>query len=231
MRFVTYITSLICCLFFSVQSQSQIEIFGVSFGMSNEEIILEFDRKGYHGYYFDDLGIPTPCVYGDRLVHEECSRSYLNNRKRMESCSYELKSVRDCSIQTGSNDRVIVQDQCSGEFDLIRRCIGGTGNNFDVQFHVRGNEYDTIYFGCEVFNGCDYNPKEIIRFLIDNIGDQLTQSSGVVVLDEFEDSNLTIDCMTGLEGDQVCVEGYPEGSWIYLSRHEFGRSEMTLSLD
>lgn len=229
MRFLTFLTILICSLSFSVKSYSQIEIFGVSFGMNHEEILLEFDRKGYHGFYQDDFEIPTPCIQNGRVVQGECFQTLLSPQPWKDICNSQLKSMDECSLRTGS------KDHCSVELDQMFQCLGEVFSPPSQVFMWLESEvsntspkYDYINFECEVFNGCSYTTKEIVRFLSDNLRDQLVQASGSVVVEEWEGLDY---CLSGLKGDKICVEqsgGYNE---IGLYRDQYGRPSMTLSLN
>jgi len=110
---------------------------------------------------------------------------------------------------------------------------------WSIWVNQRGSEFDEVpdlpdhfnlfpVFQCEVFDGCSYTTKEIVRFLSDNLRDQLVQASGSVVVEEWEGLDY---CLSGLKGDKICVEqsgGYNE---IGLYRDQYGRPSMTLSLN
>ena len=236
MKFLTVLTVFVFSFSFAGKSYSQIEIFGISFEMTHEEIVLELNQNGYTGTYDDEFGFPVSCVQDGRLVEGECFVTWFDNPKIQSwwsVCSSQLDNLRECARRTGSSDFDAHRENCPEEAHIVGQCVSQYDDDFGLfdlstgvflyfqsEEREASPEDDTIDFQCDVFNGCDYTEEEIVRFLIDNIGDQFVRSRDGVV--EVNDS-----CLTGFKGDQLCVSE----TEISLVRGKYGRPEMKLSLN
>lgn len=241
----TILTVLILTLSFSVKSHSQIEIFGISFGMNNKEIILELHRSGYLGHFEGEYGFPVQCIRRDRVLDEECLSTVFIKENPLEQCSSYIDLMRQCFVNKVMSpellkfemDNDIYDEYCSLPKSSFIQCMNDFKNqkkNPSVMVSLSTDSLDDsdfLWFSCQVFNGCEYTEDEIVRFLIDSTGNQFVRSENgtVEVSDGFWEGS---KCMKGLKGDRLCVEkGVTDDVLIKLSRQDFGRPDMTLSLN
>lgn len=257
MRFLTLITISICSLSLSVKTHAQIEIFGISFGMTREEIVRELDQQGYVSFMESDIQTPFPKQCNQSGTKPDCqSGTFVLQTPQIEACILKINAIyRNCTpseeydFASFTWTRSDYADSCPAEFNLPTRCISiledlvgfhasqaGIHVHLDIGFFNFGKHKDFIAFDCEIFNGCDYTSDEVVRFLLNTLGDQLL--GGTVEVHERETclpshpsvcevGNHAGTCMTGLKGDRVCLVG----DQIVLFRHKFGEPNLTLSLE
>ena len=239
---------MILTLSFGVKSHSQIEIFGISFGMTNEEIILELHRSGYLGQFEDKYGFPVQCVERGQVLNNECFSNVFIKESPLEQCSSEIDLMRQCFVNKVMSpqllkfemDNDIYDEYCSLPKSSFIQCMGDFKNQkkpyVTVVLHTDSlDDSDFLWFSCQVFNGCEYTEDEIVRFVVDSTGNQFVRSENgtVEVSDGFWEGS---KCVRGLKGDRLCVEkssmnGSMNDVRIELSREDFGRPDMTLSLN
>ena len=64
--FALFISAVISSICFN--AHAQIAVFGISLGMSAEEILIEFEDNNYRAAYSDDdYGLPEDCVSAPRV--------------------------------------------------------------------------------------------------------------------------------------------------------------------
>ena len=234
MRFLTLIAISICSLSLSVKTHAQIEIFGISFAKSYEEIVEELHRHGYRGAYFDQQGFPAPCVDKRGTIAPECRLAGFYHHSEpfwWEACSSQFKDLKECRIRRDNfNERAPdcpdesnLRDQCYYDHPRSNRAVF-----LNVEWDANNPEnadgsLDSIIFGCGVYRGCSYDRDEVWKFLIDKIGDQLVKSSDGQV----EFIYPWVKCAQGIKGEHLCLAG----GEIYLGRVYYKPHGMTLSLD
>ena len=236
--FALFISAVISSICFN--AHAQIAVFGISLGMSAEEILIEFKDNNYRAAYSDDdYGLPEDCVSANEVKNENCFfTNYSNSTQLHDFCGDEISKLRHCLIDKGVEPSFSEEEwqiDCPVQTEQIFQCVNRLSDtglfeeitdensifvNLETSISPNADaSNDFIAFGCKIFNGCNRSDEEIIRFIKMNLSDQLVK---------LDDGTLKErgGCMSGHNGDEICVG---DGQ-IVLLRGDLVMPGMTLSL-
>jgi len=201
---------LVFSLCLSAKTHAQIEVFGISIGMSPERAIIELHERGYTAYSFDEYGVPAPCVQNGRVVYlagtltrpwGDCLSLSWSSNSWEKACASQLISLRECYVKTGETPH---DASCVDERKFVNKCrFMPRIESFVGVYYYDDFDY-VIEFGCEIFETCSSSLEDTIRILIRKFGNQLKQSSsGIVKNGNFDDFGY---CMFGTMHDRICIK-------------------------
>ena len=105
MKILAFLTVLVASLSFSGKSHSQIEIFGISFEMPIEDVIVKLDKNTYRNWCHDELfQLASPCVENGLLMSKKCLSGEYNKYDIVTLCGADLALVRQCYVRSGFSE-------------------------------------------------------------------------------------------------------------------------------
>lgn len=213
MKPIFFLISVLVSLSISVRAHSQIELFGMSWGKSNKELVeILVSSEFVQPSLFGVLPLTKPSEKYFCLLKE-------NN---------EVVALSSSAIKCDFADKKCQYDKCFSEKRYTD--VYGGADYLDFTFKKKNklavNTKEgalTIY--CNLFNGCAYSDQEIAQFVLDSVGTSLeAEETGRISMKYDYDKGY---CGRGKKGDEVCVKDQT----ITLYRGSYGTGGMTLSLN